>query len=101
MSPALIEDDARDAVLEKLDAGLSERRPLAQWQAEGVDAFDSVEGLAADNVGILMLEEDGGPSYWIVFNNWFVITRYNRSRLYASAVVELAQAVKEAARNTQ
>jgi len=47
-----------------------------------------------------MLEEDGGPSYWIVFNNWFVITRYNRSRLYASAVAELAQALKEAARNT-
>src|SRR6516225_4042848 len=99
-SPALIEDDARDAVLQKLDAGVSERQPLAQWQADGVDAFDSFEGLAPDPVGLLMLEEEGGPSYWIVFNNWFVITRYNRSRLYASAVAELAQALKEAARNT-
>jgi len=87
-------------VLQKLDAGVSERQPLAQWQADGVDAFDSFEGLAPDPVGLLMLEEEGGPSYWIVFNNWFVITRYNRSRLYASAVAELAQALKEAARNT-
>jgi membrane-bound lytic murein transglycosylase B len=44
-----------------------------------------------------MLEEEGGPSYWVVFNNWYVLTRYNRSRLYASAVVELADALKEAA----
>jgi membrane-bound lytic murein transglycosylase B len=101
MSPAVIEDDARDAVLQKLDAGLSETRPLGQWQACGVDAFDSVEGLVPDPVGLLMLEEEGGPSYWIAFNNWFVITRYNRSRLYASAVVELAQALKEAARTAQ
>ena len=101
MSPALIEEDARDAVLQKLDAGVSERRPLAQWQADGVDAFDAFEGLAPDRVGLLMLEEDGGPSYWVVFNNWFVITHYNRSRLYASTVVELAQALKEAARKGQ
>jgi membrane-bound lytic murein transglycosylase B len=101
ISPALIEDDARDAALQKLDAGVSERRPLAQWQADGVDAFDSFDSLGADPVGLLMLEEEGGPSYWIVFNNWFVITRYNRSRLYASAVVELARALKEAARNAQ
>jgi membrane-bound lytic murein transglycosylase B len=100
MSPALIEDDARDAVPQRLDAGLSERRPLGQWQADGIEAFDSFEDLAPDPVGLLMLEEEGGPSYWIVFNNWFVITRYNRSRLYASAVVELAQALKEEARIT-
>jgi membrane-bound lytic murein transglycosylase B len=100
MSPGLIEDDARDA-LEKLEAGLSERKSLAQWEREGVTAFEWPEDPTPDRVALLMLEEEGGPSYWIVFDNWFVITRYNRSRLYASAVVELAGALKEAARSAQ
>ena len=41
-----------------------------------------------------MLEEaDGDRSYWIAFDNWYVLTRYNRSRLYATAVWQLAQAL--------
>jgi hypothetical protein len=46
-----------------------------------------------DPVGLLMLEEADGPSYWLVFGNWYVLTRYNRSRLYATAVWRLAQAL--------
>ena len=43
-----------------------------------------------------MLEERAGPAYWVVFNNWYVLTRYNRSRLYASAVWQLALALRDA-----
>ena len=95
MVPALIDEDARDAALARLGDGVSEPRALDAWQAEGVSAFELSADLAAGPVGLLMLEEDGGPSYWLVFNNWFVVTRYNRSRLYASAVAELAQVLKE------
>ncbi|MFS8086903.1 MAG: lytic murein transglycosylase [Acidobacteriota bacterium] len=41
------------------------------------------------------MEESEGPTYRLGFNNFYVLTRYNRSRLYASAVWELAQAIRK------
>jgi membrane-bound lytic murein transglycosylase B len=97
---ATIADAARDEVLRKLDGGLSERRALDAWTADGVAAVESPENLAPDPVGLLMLEEKpegaDADSYWIACNNFYVLTRYNRSRLYAAAVWELAKAVKSA-----
>jgi membrane-bound lytic murein transglycosylase B len=94
MEPARIEAENPAVVLGKLDGGIAERRSLAEWTQQGVTGFAIPGDLASDPVGLLMLEEETGPSYWLVFNNWYVLTRYNRSRLYASAVWELAQALK-------
>ncbi len=99
--PARVAPDARDAALRRLDGGISERRPLAAWQADGVDAEDVPTGLSSEPVGLLVLEEspengEARSSYWIACPNFYVITRYNKSRLYAAAVFALAQAVKRA-----
>ena len=95
--PATIADDKREAILRKLDGGLSERRTADAWAADGVSVADPTVGPIADAVGILLLEEsvDGVEtgSYRIAFNNFYVLTRYNRSRLYATAVYELAKAI--------
>jgi membrane-bound lytic murein transglycosylase B len=99
--PATIDTAQRDTILRKLDGGLSERRSLFAWEDDGVFADALASELPVDSVGLLMLEEppaDGEEraSYWIACPNFYSIMRYNRSRLYAAAVFNLAHAVKTA-----
>ena len=98
--PAAISEGARGEMLRRLDGGLSERRTVDAWAADGVTLTEAPAGPPNDPVGLLLLEEwsDGveSASYWIALNNFYVLTRYNRSRLYAAAVCELAKAIKAA-----
>ncbi|GIK87867.1 MAG: lytic murein transglycosylase B [Burkholderiales bacterium] len=97
MMRATIDPPDRDGVLRRLDGGLSERRPLAAWNREGVATSPLPVDVEPDPVAVLMLEESAdAASYWLAFHNFYVITRYNRSRLYASAVWHLAQALRSA-----
>ncbi len=44
---------------------------------------------------LMALEGEAGTEYWIGLHNFYVITRYNHSPLYALAVYQLAQAIRE------
>lgn len=46
----------------------------------------------------LRLQGDHGGEFWLAFNNFFVITTYNRSILYAMAAQQLAEAIDSAYR---
>jgi len=71
---------------------------LAELQNLGIE-FEFA-GLAPDTPATLIeLEGADGPEYWIGLNNFYVITRYNRSPLYAMAVTQLADELVARARH--
>jgi membrane-bound lytic murein transglycosylase B len=53
-----------------------------------------LEAAADAPAGVLELEGDDDEEYWVALKNFFVITTYNRSPMYAMAVFQLGQAVK-------
>ena len=46
-----------------------------------------------DKSQLLTLQGDDGEEHWVGFHNFFVITRYNRSVMYALAVHQLGQEI--------
>jgi membrane-bound lytic murein transglycosylase B len=95
--PAMVADDARAAAMARLDGGLSEQRSLTAWLDEGVTPVGASTPLADTTMGLLLLED--GPdasSLDAARENFYVIMRYNKSRLYAAVVVELAAALEAA-----
>ena len=47
---------------------------------------------------LVRVDGAAGDEFWITYRNFFVITRYNRSPLYALAVLQLAQEIAAAQR---
>ncbi len=63
---------------------------MGQLRALGV----TVAGLPdAAEAGLYRMEGDDGAEYWVGLHNFYVITRYNHSSMYALAVHQLGQAI--------
>ena len=76
------------------ESGLSPPTTLGALRAAGV-LFDG--GLPDETpAGLLLMQGAAGPEYWLALPNFYVITRYNRSYMYALVVHQLGQAITSA-----
>lgn len=85
------------AVRAKIDGEVPDdrtSRSLNDWAQAGVTV--KVRGKA--DARLLDFTVENGKEYWLGFNNFDVITRYNHSDFYAMSVFELAEALKTAHR---
>ncbi|MEN8175149.1 MAG: lytic murein transglycosylase B [Pseudomonadota bacterium] len=75
------------------------RKPDRQLGELRVLGFSPPDGLPPDSLATLMrFEQSESDEFWLGLNNFYTITRYNHSNLYAMAVFQLSEAVL-AARN--
>lgn len=68
-------------------------RTAAELVAAGIGVSPSV---GSDQPATLMaLEIDDNIEYWVGWQNFYAITRYNHSKLYAMAVYQLADSIRD------
>jgi membrane-bound lytic murein transglycosylase B len=74
---------------------LTKPRPASELKALGLSPVTAPVA-DTDLVNGIRLMEENGAAYWMTYPNFQVITTYNRSRMYATAVWQLGQAIVEA-----
>jgi membrane-bound lytic murein transglycosylase B len=82
----------REIVDEVFNVSLKPNRSLADLSTLGVLTDVVLEDSFV--VSPMKLEGKAGEEYWLGLNNFYVITRYNHSKLYAMAVFQLSERIK-------
>ena len=82
-----------DAYQQVLTKGLKPDIKWADLQALSVSSQQSLK--QDEEVKLLSYQQESGSDLWVGLQNFYVITRYNHSPLYAMAVYQLSEAVAE------
>lgn len=94
ISRARVTANYDDALLNKLKLS----KTLDELKVMGFTPTKQLDGKPLDG-GMkalpFRLEGEHGAEFWLGLNNFYVITRYNHSRMYAMAVHELSQKILE------
>lgn len=87
--PATVQGNQYPSLLSK---DLKPRLSVQTLRRQGVIPQSPING--EKKAILLELEGEDGPQYWLGFDNFYVITRYNHSPLYAMAVYQLGQEIR-------
>lgn len=74
---------------EMFEGGLKPKKTIAELSQMGLTPRDKV--LASATATPIKFEGKAGDEYWLGLHNFYVITRYNHSAMYAMAVYQLSQ----------
>ena len=88
--PVNIRGDRYTTLLEK---GLKPFASIVELSQYDVEL--NINSNNQEKVALLELTNDNSIEYWAGFNNFYVITRYNHSPMYAMAVYQLSQQIKQ------
>ena len=75
------------------NAGLDPTLAVGDLRAQGVTGIGAVDD--AERAALYRMETERGAEFWLGLHDFYVITRYNRSAMYALAVLQLSQAIRE------
>ena len=90
-TPATVTGNDYHAILE---LGYKPNTVLDALRHDGITPVgDFPDDLVA---ALIKFDQQDGPEYWLGFNNFYTITRYNRSPLYAMAVYQLSEEIRSA-----
>ena len=86
-----------DASIVKEKNALKPYETISQFKKQGVEfknVADAKSVAESNSATLLKLEGKAGLEYWLGLDNFYVITRYNHSVLYAMAVLQLSEKLK-------
>jgi membrane-bound lytic murein transglycosylase B len=93
--PVVVPVDVGDSMIDTmLEAGIKPGIKVADIRLRGLTPQQPVKDDA--DVALFSVELESGTKYWLGLQNFYVITRYNRSINYAMAVNELAGELRAA-----
>ena len=76
-----------------VDLGVKPQTPTRELRKHGVE---TARKLPSDSLAALLpFETRQGQEFWVGLDNFYVITRYNHSPLYAMAVYQLSEEIRE------
>lgn len=91
--PAVVRVDVADAgVLELVQTDLDLKHTVGEFRKRGASIGAGLDDMS--KAALFAMEADQGTEYWLGLNDFHVITRYNRSAMYALTVLQLSHELR-------